>query len=253
MIYLKFLAPFLLLIFSGFALALYRKNNGIADVFWGLYFWILTLSAFALFSDGSVRQILLFALVTLWALRLALHIGKRNWSKGEDPRYAAMRLRWGRHQILGSFLQVFVLQGLLAFIVISPVLWAMMNSTNTLGLLDFFGLVLWCFGFLFESIGDAQLAAFVKTKKPGEIMTKGLWKYTRHPNYFGEVVQWWGIFLIVLAAPAPLWLAIGPLTITLLILFVSGVPLLEKHYEGNSAFEEYKKRTPVFIPWFPKK
>ncbi len=253
MIYIKFLAPFVLLIFTGFFLALYRKNNGIADVFWGLYFWVLTLTAFILFSDASARAILLLGLVSLWALRLSLHIARRNWSKDEDPRYAAMRSAWGAHQVLGTFFQVFVLQAILAFIVISPVLWTLLNPVSGgLNGVDVLGLCVWVFGFLFETIGDAQLAAFVKTKKPGEVMTKGLWKYTRHPNYFGEVVQWWGIFIITLTVPHAAWFIVGPLTITGLILFVSGVPLLEKHYEGNPAFEAYKKKTSKFIPWFSK-
>lgn len=251
---LLLLAPLALLVLLGFILALHHKNNGIADVFWGLHFLALTLMAAFLFAEPNLRQLLLVLLVSVWAFRLALHIGRRNWSKGEDPRYTAMRKPWGKHQTLGTFLQVFLFQAILALLVVSPVLWAQFQVSNpALGILDFLGVAVWLFGFLFESIGDAQLARFVKTKKPGEIMTKGLWAYTRHPNYFGEVTQWWGIFLVVLSVPRGFAFVFGPILITCLILFVSGIPLLEKRYAGSPAWELYKKRTSVFFPWPPRK
>lgn len=244
---------FLSVVHVAFALAVFKRNNGVADVFWGLYFLVLTGGAFAFFAAPDLRQGILLSLVAIWGLRLSWHIGRRNWGKPEDPRYAAWRKDWGKWAGLRSYFQVFLLQGLLAVVIVSPVLWVMQAPSVPFGLLDGLGLGVWLLGFLFESVGDAQLAAFVRTKKPGEIMTHGLWAYTRHPNYFGEVTQWWGLFIIALSVPGGLCFLGGPVTITALILFVSGVPLLEQRYAGNAAFEAYKKCTSLFVPWFPKK
>jgi steroid 5-alpha reductase family enzyme len=132
-----------------------------------------------------------------------------------------------------------------------PVLFINLGTGGPLGFFDLVGFLVWITGFYFESTGDAQLARFVRDPiNKGKIMQSGLWKYTRHPNYFGEVTQWWGIFIISLSVPFGIFTIIGPLTITYLILFVSGVPMLEKKYAGRADFEAYKKRTSVFFPWF---
>lgn len=252
MLFLSLLVPLFVFLTGGFLIAHFKKDNSIADILWGLYFILLTGLAFVFYAEPDLRQVLMLVLVSIWGFRLSAHIFFRHWGKGEDPRYTEMKKSW-HFVALRSYFQVFFLQGVLALAIVSPLLWVQMQaSAGALVWLDFLGLGVWIGGFFFEVIGDAQLGTFVKTKKPGEIMTRGLWRYTRHPNYFGEVTQWWGLFLMALTVPGAWAFFFGPLLITVLILFVSGVPLLEKRYEGNPAWEDYKKKTSKFIPWFPK-
>lgn len=253
MLLLTLLAPLFIFLSMGFLLAHYKKDNSIADILWGLYFILLVGTAYFVYSEQDLRQSVVLLLVSIWGLRLALHIMRRHWGKGEDPRYTEMKKTWGKWTALRSYFQVFLLQGVLALLIVSPLLWIMVqDSASAFTWFDTIGLFVWFTGYFFEVVGDAQLSAFVKTKKPGEIMTRGLWKYTRHPNYFGEVTMWWGLFLITLSVPNAWWFFLGPLTITLLIVFVSGIPLLEKRYEGNAAWETYKQKTSILIPWFPR-
>jgi steroid 5-alpha reductase family enzyme len=236
-----------------FLLALARKNNGVVDIAWGLGFILVSAVVFFRFGQGGARQWLALALITVWGGRLALHIYARNRGKEEDFRYAAWRRQWGEYFIVRSYFQIFMLQGLLLLLVIAPLLLIVGQEQPPLGLLDGLGALVWLTGFLFETVGDRQLAAFIKEPAHrGRLMTGGLWSYTRHPNYFGEAALWWGMGILALSAPRG-WLGlIGPMVITLLLLFVSGVPLLEKKYRGRADWEEYKKRTPIFFPWFPR-
>jgi steroid 5-alpha reductase family enzyme len=244
-----------------FAVALIRKDNSIADVAWGLGF--ILVAAFTFLRRGSLaRPALVTALVAIWGLRLAAHILLRNRKRGEDPRYAAWRRKWGRSFVWRSYLQVFLLQGFFLLVISTPVI--LVNtfrssslpegSPRGLGILDLIGTLVWTIGFLFEAVGDAQLTRFKRDpENRGKIMTGGLWKYSRHPNYFGESLMWWGIFLIALSLPGG-WPAIAsPVLITLLLVRVSGVPLLERKYAGNEEFQTYARRTNAFVPWFPKK
>jgi steroid 5-alpha reductase family enzyme len=145
------------------------------------------------------------------------------------------------------------LQGFFLYLIAQPVIFIHNEPSSVLGLIDFIGLCVWGIGFYFESTGDAQLKEFITNPaNKGKLMDRGLWKYSRHPNYFGEVTQWWGLFIVALSITGSLFTVIGPLTITTLILFVSGVPLLEKKYAGRPDWEEYKKRTSIFIPLPPK-
>ncbi|MCX6558306.1 MAG: DUF1295 domain-containing protein [Candidatus Aminicenantes bacterium] len=237
-----------------FIIALARKNNGIVDIAWGLGFILVGTTVFALYGQCRPRQWLALALLWTWGGRLALHIFQRNRGKEEDFRYAAWRKSWGKYFLLRSFGQIFMLQGLLLLVVITPVLLIVGQEQPPLNLLDGLGMLVWLTGFSFETSGDRQLAAFIKNPaNRGKLMTGGLWRYTRHPNYFGEATLWWGMAVIALSAPRG-WLGlVGPALITFLLLFVSGVPLLEKKYRGRPDFEEYKKKTPIFFPWFPKK
>jgi steroid 5-alpha reductase family enzyme len=192
-------------------------------------------------------------LVTIWGLRLAIHIYSRNKGKAEDFRYKAWREQWGKWFLVRSYFQVFLLQGLFLFLISLPVI-LINQHTTALSFLDFLGIAVWIIGFYFEVVGDWQLSQFVREpSNRGKIIETGLWKYTRHPNYFGEVVQWWGIFLMAISLPNGILTIIGPLTITILILFVSGIPMLEKKYEGRADFEDYKRRTSAFIPLPPTK
>lgn len=234
---------------SAFVLALWKRDNSIVDVFWGFGFVLLAWYGLLRTMTFEPAQFLITALVTVWGLRLSLHILTRKLGKPEDFRYAAWRKEWGKWFLPRSFLQIFMLQGALMLVIAAPIiLTALYYQPQHWGYLVAGGGI-WLFGFIFEAVGDAQLRRFLRTRREGQLMTGGLWKYTRHPNYFGESMMWWGIF--VLSAN---WLAlISPLTLTFLLLYVSGVPLLEKKYAGNPAWEAYKKRTSVFIPWFPKK
>ncbi len=236
-----------------FLLALVRKRNDLADVGWGLGFILVDLISLWISGDVTPRKLLILALVVLWGLRLAVHIGMRSRGKKEDYRYKQWRDDWGDNWVVRSYLQVFLLQGVFMLLITFPIMLANTYDVRPLGLLDAVGVLVWAVGFFFEAVGDYQLTQFVRNPaNRGKIMKYGLWQYTRHPNYFGEVTQWWGVFLIVLSVPNA-WLGIiGPLTITLLILRVSGIPLLEKQFEGNPEWEDYKKRTSVFFPWFPK-
>ncbi len=237
-----------------FLIALARKNNGVVDIAWGPGFILVSSVVFILCGRGGARQWLALALVLAWGGRLALHIYRRNRGHEEDFRYAAWRRQWGKYFVLRSFFQIFMLQGLLLLLVVAPVLLIVGQEQAPLNLLDGLGVVAWLTGFLFETVGDRQLAEFIKDPAHrGQLMTGGLWSYTRHPNYFGEAALWWGMGFLALSAPHG-WLGlIGPLVITFLLLFVSGVPLLEKKYAGRPDWEEYKKRTPKFVPWFPRK
>jgi len=234
-----------------FIVSVIKKRNDVADIAWGMGFVLLSWFSFYV-SGYSSKALWVNGLVTVWGLRLAWHIHSRNKGKQEDFRYVAWRKEWGRWFYIRSYLQVYILQGLFLFLIIQPVLF-INKSIGTIGVFDVFGVLVWLIGYFFESVGDTQLKEFVSNPaNKGKIMDQGLWRYTRHPNYFGEVTQWWGLFFIALSIPGALFTIIGPLTITFLILFVSGVPLLEKKYTGRPDFEEYKKRTSVFFPLPPK-
>lgn len=237
-----------------FIVSLIKKRNDVADVAWGLGFVILVWAAFLVSSDSSGRAWLANILVSVWGLRLASHIYTRNKGKAEDYRYLAWRKEWGKWFYLRSYFQVYILQGALLFLIAIPVLLINKEAGGKLNLFDALGVLVWILGFCFEAIGDAQLKKFIKDPaNKGKLMQSGLWAYTRHPNYFGEVAQWWGLWLISLSTPNG-WLGIiGPLTISFLILKVSGIPMLEKKMADNPEFAEYKKRVSIFFPLPPKK
>lgn len=232
-----------------FLVSLIKKRNDVADIAWGLGFVIMSWVSLFVLGDFSVRGLLVGVLVSIWGLRLAWHIYIRNRSKSEDYRYLAWRKEWGTWFYLRSYLQVYILQGVLLFLIVLPVLIINKNSGSLLNLLDLVGVLIWLFGFYFEAVGDKQLADFIKNpENKGKLMQKGLWAYTRHPNYFGEVTQWWGLWIIALSVQNG-WIGIvGPITITFLILKVSGIPLLEKKMEENPDFVEYKKKVSAFFP-----
>ncbi len=237
-----------------FALARRLENNGIVDIAWGLGFIVVTAALFARQPGLYPAKALVTALVTAWGLRLSIHIFLRNRGKPEDFRYAEMRRKWGKAVAVKSFVFIFMLQGFLMLVVSLPVTVLFSSPARPLGALDIVGALAFAAGFLFEIVGDRQLAAHVRNPaNKGRLMTRGLWSTTRHPNYFGEATLWWGMGLIALPS-ANGWVALaGPAAITLLLVFVSGVPLLEKKYAGRPDWEAYKARTSMFFPWFPKK
>jgi len=238
-----------------FLISLVVKKNSIADIFWGLTFIFIAL--LSVFSQPilTLSGFTVFILVLIWGSRLAFHIYLRNKGKKEDKRYLALAKDWGRYFYLRSYFQVFLLQGVLAILVSTSVIINAVYGAESINIYYILGLIVWIIGFLFESIGDAQLKKFLSNSQNlDKIMDQGLWKYTRHPNYFGEITMWWGIFVITLAASDYKLLAIiGPITITLLITKVSGIPMLEKQFVGKPGWDEYKQKTSVLIPWIPKK
>jgi steroid 5-alpha reductase family enzyme len=234
-----------------FIVSLIVKRNDVADIAWGLGFVLLAWFSFHL-SGSEIRPLIINILITLWGIRLGWHIFKRNLNKPEDYRYLAWRKEW-KHFTLRSYLQVYMLQGVLLYLIALPVVIINRSTDAGIGWIDGVGICVWLIGFYFETVGDWQLKKFIsKSENKGRIMDHGLWRYSRHPNYFGEVLQWWGIFIVALSLPDGWITMVGPITITILILFVSGIPLLEKKYVGKSYFEEYKKRTSIFIPLPPK-
>ena len=237
-----------------FVIALIKKDNSVVDIAWGLGFIMVAILTFFLHKGFFFRQVLVVVLVMIWGIRLATHIAVRNRGKGEDFRYAQWRRDWGKWFPLRSFFQIFILQGLLLLIIAYPIILINHSSEAGISFFDIMGIILWLVGFFFEATGDYQLSKFKQRKENrGKIMTHGLWQYTRHPNYFGETVLWWGIFFIALSVQKGWTAIISPLLITFLLLRVSGVVMLEKKYAKNKEFEEYARRTSAFIPWFPKK
>lgn len=245
---------------AAFGISLIRKDNGTADIAYGWGFALLAWVSYY-FGTENLAGFIASILATIWALRLSLRIYIRGRGKPEDFRYAAWRAAWGKTFVVRSFLQVYVLQGIVIFVVALPVtLLNLYGADLGIGVLGLVGLLLWSIGFLFEAVGDAQLGSFMKDPaNKGHIMNRGLWKYTRHPNYFGEATMWWGLALVAidtLLFTVPVHYALVPLLspalITFLLLKVSGVPMLEARFAGNPEWEAYKKRTSVFIPFPPR-
>jgi steroid 5-alpha reductase family enzyme len=237
-------------------LSLFKKDASIADIFWGLGFILVAWITFFLSNGDSPRRLIVAAMTTIWGLRLSIHLLVRNWSSEEDPRYQKMRSAHGKHFWIVSLFTVFLLQGFLLWVISLVVQLALfVESPINLTWLDGLGIVIWSAGFVFETIADHQLFRFRSDPaNKGKVMDKGLWAYSRHPNYFGEMLIWWGFYAMALNNAANTWVILSPMLITILLLKVSGVALLEKHIkERRPAYEEYMRRTSVFFPWFPKK
>jgi steroid 5-alpha reductase family enzyme len=225
-----------------------RRDVSIVDSLWSLMFLLAT-GVYALsLADTGPRLVLILTLVTVWALRLSGHITVRNWGEGEDYRYQQIRANNEPGFTFKSLYIVFGLQGVLAWIISVPLLLAL-ASPQPLGLLDFIGIALWIVGMVFEAGGDYQLARFkANPDNRGKVLDTGLWRYTRHPNYFGEACIWWGYFAIALSAGG-WWSVYAPALMTFLLLRVSGVAMLEKDiHERRPAYREYIERTNAFIP-----
>ncbi|MEI7526605.1 MAG: DUF1295 domain-containing protein, partial [Mariniphaga sp.] len=197
----------------------------------------------------DLRKVIVLLLVLVWGLRLSLHIMGRNRGKGEDFRYKAWRDTW-RFFLIRSFFQIFMLQGAIMLIVSSPIWFINFSKGSLPGIWDSLGLVVFGAGFVIEAVADYQLAEFKKDpSNRGKIITTGLWSVSRHPNYFGEALVWWGFSCYALSLPNGWYTLISPIVMTLLLRFVSGVPMLEKKYEGRSDWEEYKSKTAAFVPF----
>lgn len=237
-------------------LSLRLRDASIVDPFWGTGFVVTHWVYFALTPDGyPVRKWLISLLVTVWGLRLSLHLLGRNKGKGEDFRYAKWRREAGASWWWRSYLKVFLLQGVIMWIVSAPLLAAQLYATpDQLTALDWIAIAVWGVGFFFEAVGDWQLARFkANPANKGKVLDTGVWRYTRHPNYFGDATQWWGFYLLAVAGGG-FWSFFSPLLMTTLLVRVSGVALLEKTLtETRPQYREYIETTSAFVPWFPKK
>jgi len=248
-------ALLLVLLTALWAISLPLRDSSIVDVFWGSGFVAVAWLGFALADGSADRRLLLAALVTVWGLRLTAHLARRNLGHGEDRRYAEMRRRAGERWPLRSLFVVFWLQAALIWVVSLPVTVAMSEATPAgLGALDWAGTALWAVGFAFETVGDLQLSRFkADPANRGAVMDRGLWRYTRHPNYFGDFCVWWGVWLIALAAGAP-WTAIGPLAMSVLLIRVSGAAPLERSLvRRREGYADYVARTSGFFPLPPRR
>lgn len=231
-----------------------KKNNSIVDIFWGLSFVIAAFYALIANASFSSNSIIVTVLVSLWGLRLTFHIWRRNRGKSEDFRYVNFRKKWGnKWPLLKAFLHVYVLQYFMMLLISCAYINIILKNQDAISLWLLIGVFVWIIGFYFEALSDWQLKKFKSDKSnKGKIMTDGLYKYSRHPNYFGEATMWWGIFIIGISMGGWIYI-ISPITITILVRYISGVPMLEKHYEGNKEFSEYAKQTSIFIPLAPRK
>lgn len=231
------------------------RNVSIVDLFWGFGF-VVAATVYFIFTEGiETRKIILMVMVAIWGLRLSIYLALRNHGKGEDFRYQKFRKDFGENRYWWySFFSVFLLQGVLMWLISAPLLGAQFYAGNELGILDFTGVAIWIIGFVFEAGGDIQLVRFkANTSNKGKVLDSGFWHYTRHPNYFGDAAVWFGYALICLSAGSYIPV-LGSVLMTALIIKVSGVALLEKTLNTTKpGYQEYVRRTSAFIPWFPKK
>jgi steroid 5-alpha reductase family enzyme len=244
------LSVLLALVFLLWLLSLALKDASIVDIFWGLGFVVVAWLCVFIADGSAPRQWLLTTLVTIWGLRLAVYLFWRNHGRGEDYRYQAMRKRIKNFPLLSLFV-VFIFQGVLIWLISLPLQFAHARP-EPLAAWDWLGVVLWALGLTFEVVGDWQLATFkADPDNRGKVMERGLWRYTRHPNYFGDALLWWGVFCFAL--PNGWWTIISPLMMTTLLLKISGVALLEKSLtKTKPQYADYVRRTNAFLPWFPK-
>jgi steroid 5-alpha reductase family enzyme len=241
-----------------FVLSRVLKRTDVVDAAWGPAFVVAALSAFVLnpyeLAIGLNAQTLVMVLVLIWAARLSYTITRRLMKKPEDVRYVNLRKGWKGNEPVNTYVRIFLVQAVLATVISSALIHMNLSLPADITLFVYAGTVIWLAGFYFEVVGDLQLKRFLANpRNKGKLMTTGLWRYTRHPNYFGEATMWWGIFVIALATPYG-WLGIiTPVVITYLLLFVSGVPMTEKAFEGKPGWNAYKKRTSKFLPLPPNK
>jgi steroid 5-alpha reductase family enzyme len=234
------------------ALSVLLRDVGIVDSMWSIFFLLAALVYAASDAPAGPRQVILVTLVAIWSLRLAVYLTWRNWGEPEDRRYVEIRRRNEPGFTFKSLYLVFWLQAILALLISMP-LYAAITGPAALGVIDFLGIALWCIGLFFESVGDLQLARFKSDPgNAGRVLDTGLWRYTRHPNYFGDFCVWWGFFLLALSAGG-WWTILSPVLMSVLLLRVSGVTLLEKDIsERRPAYADYIARTNAFFPGPPR-
>lgn len=229
------------------------RDASIVDVFWGFGFALIAGLTFFLNGAGGGRQGIILGITCAWGLRLTLYLGWRKFGAPEDYRYRSMREWIGPRFGLFSLVLVFALQWLIMNVVALPIMTGAFERSS-LGALDALGCGIWAIGLTFESIGDLQLARFkANPGNRGKVMDRGLWRYTRHPNYFGDFLIWWGIYLVSFGEGGAWWTVVSPLLMSVLLLRVSGVALLERSMQKKEGYSEYMARTSAFFPWPPRK
>lgn len=235
-------------------LAIGFKDFSIVDIAWGLGFILILVIGHSRLAPNDTRSIILSLMVIIWGLRLSLYLFFRNIGKGEDYRYQDVRGRWGKKANLKAYFYIFLMQAVLLIIISSPIILILKNSASPLSWSDFLGIGVFLIGMFFETVADWQVYRFKShPQNKGKLFTGGLYKYSRHPNYFGEFLIWWGIFCLSIAdGPIGLCL-IGPITISFFLLKVSGIPLLEKKRKENPDYKIWSEKTSAFIPWPPRK
>ena len=231
-----------------------HKNYGLVDIAWGLNFVLVAITSFIYTLSMSILSIFTLVLVSIWGLRLSYHLWVRNRGKDEDFRYVSMRKKFGKHPNFQAYFKVFMFQGLLALIISLPIQTSFILPTeNSIYgyIVLVLGVLFYLIGLLFESLGDQQLKVFKRDpNNKGKIIDKGLWSLTRHPNYFGDFMIWFGYTVMMLSSLKLdyLYTIVGFLIMAFLLRFVSGVPLLEKKYKDNALYQAYAKKTPIFFP-----
>lgn len=238
------------------ALSIPLKDVSIVDVFWGPGFAVAAWVAAIVSGGDPVHKWVIVALTTVWAVRLGFYLTWRKWGEGEDPRYTALIDHLGpENRIWTGLVRVFITQGVIMWLVALPVMLGQVwREPVGLGVLAWIGVALWLVGFLFESIGDWQMVRFkADPSNAGKVMDRGLWRYTRHPNYFGDACVWFGLWMIASDNPWGLLTVISPILMTYFLLRVTGKSLLERRLKrSRPEYVDYVNRTSGFIPWFPK-
>lgn len=231
-----------------------RRDVSIVDIVWGMGFALVAMAVYWKAGPDNGMALLPVALTVVWAGRLSIHLAIRNWGSPEDFRYAAMREKWGRLFPIVSLFTVFGLQGLIMWIVSLPLQAGIVQTRQPILLLLVAGIGLWLVGVFFETVGDWQLARFKSDpQNKGQVLKTGLWQYTRHPNYFGDFLVWWGLFLVAVSLSGAWWTMISPLLMSVLLMKVSGVSLLEKTLKkSKSGYADYVRSTNAFFPWWPR-
>ena len=240
----------------GWMVSLVVKKVTFVDSLWGLGFVLIGWITFFTTDGYLPRRFLLAGLTTIWGIRLCLHLSWRNWGHGEDPRYAAWREQAGARFWIFSLVKVFLPQALFLWSISLCIQFGQWSTIpNHLTVYDIIGSALWGIGFFFESIADYQLAKFkADPSNKGKVMDRGLWAYSRHPNYFGEALIWWGLFVIGFSTPNSWWTVVSPMIITVVLLKMTGIALMERSIvENRPGYKEYIRRTNAFLPWIPKK
>jgi steroid 5-alpha reductase family enzyme len=242
------------LMLATWSVSLLRRDASIVDIVWGLGFVVVAWSAKFVTGASGGGNWLLLLMVTVWGLRLAGYLAKRNLGKGEDFRYQAMRRKHGDRFAIVSLYTVFGLQGALMFVVSLPVTMGQRDTDAAAGFLVLLGFVVWAIGMYFEAVGDAQLARFKRDpRNEGRIMDQGLWALTRHPNYFGDAMVWWGLAIVGSTQGAGMWAFLGAAVMTVLLVRVSGAAMLDRLLaKRKPGYAEYMARTSGFIP-MPKR
>lgn len=234
-----------------FIAAKLRNRLDTVDTAWGLGF--VTVAWSIALQRPSMRTLVIAVLVSIWGVRLANHIWQRAKIKGEDPRYTEIANKWKGNLWIRAYFSIFLTQGLLIWVVSLPIVMAAGVPRGGFEWLTILGGVVWLKGFVIEMVADRQLATFIRTKNHPKLLQTGLWKYSRHPNYFGELTQWWGIGIIALQTVDGSIGLVGPLTLSILIIFISGIPPIERRKANDKEYQDYKRRTSSLVPLPPRK